>query len=144
MTENSHHGFWAWLHLECVTPFLLVLLVLPLNVMAGPYTWDNVGNHAAHTLASGEMAAVAFCLLSPMVLIANRIDAEGKLGLQLTFGMLLAGGFYWLTKFLPAIPPPGTIAVSGRPIVYSFMSIAVSLFAIATAVSIKKATHGHH
>lgn len=143
MTEGgaARNGALTWLYLECVTPVVLILLVWPFSYITGELTWIELLKHGAVVLSSGDLAAVSFCVLLPVLLVAFVPEIEPKVKLALTSGLLISVGFYWTTKFRPALTKPDTFlddTVWPRVAIYCFVSMAIVLFAGATAYCIKK------
>jgi peptidoglycan biosynthesis protein MviN/MurJ (putative lipid II flippase) len=131
-----------WLRLECVPAVLLILLVWPLTALGGPYSMKAILVFGASTLATGDLAAAGVCFLLPMMTLdlSGAITDQDRMKMNVLSGIVIAGGFYWLTKFKPAsvlLEGTNPNEAVGRALLYSVVSISIAFYTLATAYRVK-------
>ena len=111
MSEQSKKlEFRTWLHIECLLPFAIVLIIVPAAPMFHKMGQEPFLHLLGDVLAGGELPAVAFCLLLPTFIIGIQHDVSMGVLITVAIGGLFAFLTYAACKIEPPDPSEGPLA----------------------------------
>jgi hypothetical protein len=136
---SPHHTkleFRTWLYIECLVPFLIVLIIIPASILFHKPEWAKFIHLSFEVLAGGELPAVAFCMLLPTLVMGIQHEASTGSLLAVLCGGFLAFATYCACKLEP-------LDIRGDPLaelvlIRSAMSIALMLSTTYLAIQVRK------